>query len=589
MRYCIIILFCCLVVNYTGAQCFEYLSPMPHTAHHPLQTSIIVRPSGSVGAQVVLAAQQTTIRGSQSGVHTFKTIVADRGSVVVLKPDVPFAPRETVTVQFSNWQNCAPLQLEFTTVSNTRPLNDDLEIPAYNTPRNQPNIFDNIAYSMTEEAEKQSLFFTISGIPSEINILNENMEVLYSQSDASPLVANLRRHPDSTITYTPKFIGVGDEYHVALNANYQPTDTITCLDGYTTDFHDCTKLPNGNYLLIGVLDDTMDLSPYIALENPIRRVLSNIIQEIDPVQNVAVFTWRGIDYFSPLDSFGPGDDTLINTIPIVRLMHTNAAFYDTQRNTILLSSRGMDEITQIARNTGNIVWRFGGKNNQFHFLNDTLRFNYQHCVTRTPNGNLLLFDNHYYNGTQSRAVEYSLDENNMTATQVWEFKNPNPYISVVGGSAQRLPNGNTLISWGQQAAPVTTPFLHEVTPNGNIALTAWGKEGTASTAYYVYRAYKFPWANATLQTQNGASSNTSLTLQCTPNPASQNIQLHIQSPFTDNIHITLTDAYGKTHYQNTRYTSTTTYIAVQTLPAGIYFVTATTGAYTVTQRVLITH
>ena len=38
---------------------------------------------------------------------------------------------------------------------------------------------------------------------------------------------------------------------------------------------------------------------------------------------------------------------------------------------LMISSRHLNEITKISRTTGDIIWRFGGKNNQFTFVNDT--------------------------------------------------------------------------------------------------------------------------------------------------------------------------------------------------------------------------
>ena len=51
--------------------------------------------------------------------------------------------------------------------------------------------------------------------------------------------------------------------------------------------------------------------------------------------------------------------------------HMNAIDVDTDGH-ILLSSRSTSEITKINRDTGEIIWRFGGVNNQFTFANDPL-------------------------------------------------------------------------------------------------------------------------------------------------------------------------------------------------------------------------
>ena len=60
---------------------------------------------------------------------------------------------------------------------------------------------------------------------------------------------------------------------------------------------------------------------------------------------------------------------------------------------LLLSSRFQDEVSKIDRNTGEFIWRLGGQNDQFEWLNDTLKLAYQHDVRVLPNGHITVFDN----------------------------------------------------------------------------------------------------------------------------------------------------------------------------------------------------
>ena len=109
-------------------------------------------------------------------------------------------------------------------------------------------------------------------------------------------------------------------------------------------------------------------------------------------------------------------------------IHANAIDIDFDDN-LLLSSRGLDEITKINRVTGDIIWRFGGSQNEFTFIND-YPFTHQHSIKSLGSNRYLLFDNgnfsSQYTGTVniSRAVEYELDTVLMTATKVWEFIHP---------------------------------------------------------------------------------------------------------------------------------------------------------------------
>ena len=88
--------------------------------------------------------------------------------------------------------------------------------------------------------------------------------------------------------------------------------------------------------------------------------------------------------------------------------------------------------------------------NDFQFIDDSLSGpNRQHDARRLENGNIMIFDN----GDQrdiplTRITEYLVDEQEMTATLIWSYSHPNELVSLNQGSAQRLENGNTLISWG---------------------------------------------------------------------------------------------------------------------------------------------
>ena len=127
--------------------------------------------------------------------------------------------------------------------------------------------------------------------------------------------------------------------------------------------------------------------------------------------------------------------------------HGNAIDAD---GNLLVSFRNSDEITKINSRTGEIIWRLGGKKSQFTFVNDPLNgFSHQHGIRRLQNGNLILFDNgNLHSPPMSRAVEYKLDEQVKTAELVWEYRHAPALYGFALGFAQRLANGNTLISFG---------------------------------------------------------------------------------------------------------------------------------------------
>src|SRR5262249_1557432 len=142
------------------------------------------------------------------------------------------------------------------------------------------------------------------------------------------------------------------------------------------------------------------------------------------------------------------------SIEPVDYVHTNSIEIDTDGN-IIASHRHLDQVTKIDLSTGDFIWRLGGVNNEFTFINDSDRFSYQHDCRRLPDGNLTLYDDgNFHVPSKSFAKEYQLDEANMTATLVWSYSHPNvngiiAYYDATG-SVQRLSNGNTFIGWGRR-------------------------------------------------------------------------------------------------------------------------------------------
>jgi hypothetical protein len=187
---------------------------------------------------------------------------------------------------------------------------------------------------------------------------------------------------------------------------------------------------------------------------------------------------NGWDHFSWADRIEPPRDTLWD------FDHPNSITLDHDSNYIV-SYRNMGEITKIDARTGAIIWRFGGRNNQFTIRNDPLKgFSAQHSVRVLPNGNLLVYDNgSRHTPPETRAVEYRLDPTAKIADMVWEYRHTPPFWVPYTGSVQRLANGNTVIGYSNHGT------VTEVNPRGEVI---W--EGTIirndGTPGNFYRAIK---------------------------------------------------------------------------------------------------
>ena len=268
-------------------------------------------------------------------------------------------------------------------------------------------------------------------------------------------------------------------------------DSVYAQNGYTADNHDFLALPNGNYILF-----CYDMQPYpmdniVAGGSPNAMVEGLVIQELDSNHNV-IFQWESWDHFNVTDN-----TYLDLTSDIIAFIHANAIDIDYDEN-LLISSRNIDEITKIDRTSGEIIWRWGGSQNEFEFVND-YPFTHQHCIKSLGDNRYLLFDNgnfsSQYTGKSnvSRAVEYELNLDEMTATKVWEFVHPDLLFSPSISSVQRLNNGNTLINFGNLSLINRGAVITEVNQKNEIIFELEIEPPGDNGSSNVYCANKFDW------------------------------------------------------------------------------------------------
>jgi len=268
---------------------------------------------------------------------------------------------------------------------------------------------------------------------------------------------------------------------IILNEYMNETDTLECVNGYLADFHDIQLLANGGYLLQTYDSIYVDMSQIDPGGNTNALIIILIIQEFDSNKNL-IFEWNAWEHLNIADYHN-----LNLTSNRIVWMHGNSIHIDLDSN-ILVSNRRSSEVIKIDRNNGDVIWYFGGPNNEFSITNDPYNgFSRQHDVRRIENGNILLFDNgNDHDPPISRAVEYEIDESEKTANLVWDFSHPEGYVGLAMGSVQRLPNNNTLINWGRllmQGAVIT-----EVDYDKNIVF-----EIQYPYPFYCYRVTKHTW------------------------------------------------------------------------------------------------
>jgi hypothetical protein len=335
-----------------------------------------------------------------------------------------------------------------------------------------PYDFPDFTPTINEGTAPGHIFITNSvGMPYLMILKNDGSPYFYKQLEESSSDFKLQDNGMLSCWISGEVRGF-----MLMDEHFQIIDTLKCQNGFDTDQHDLQLLSNGHALMIAIEERNMtEIDPE---GNPNATVIGNHIQEINESGNV-VFEWLCWDHIALEDSY-------LGTQDIFRLdyIHINSIAVDFDGH-LLISCRHLSECTKINRQTGEIIWRLGGKNNQFDFINDPDPFSFQHDFRPVPGkpGYYTLYDNgNQRDPRYSRALEYKLDTVNMIAEKVWEYRHSPDRYSRLMGNAQRLPNGNTVISWGDPALPAIT----EVTPDSLLVY-----EAILTPRMNNYRSFRF--------------------------------------------------------------------------------------------------
>ncbi len=512
----------------------RYISPLPDSWYNLTGTNIIIRTDNPI-SEGAASGLIRSITGSLSQAHTFTVRVSDDNRTVTCRPAPPFAPSETVAVQidttiaqstggltsgtfrffvagivpdFANLRSKIrstdfPASVSVTPGARKRGISNATTDP----------IVPNISVTVAEASSPGYIFVSdlmwdATAIPALLILRNDGTRVFARDLDANAY--DFKPQPNGMLTYYDD----ESETFLVMDGTFTVVDTIRCGNGYVTDPHELRILPDGHALLLGVDPQIVDMSRLIPGGYSAAQVIGYIIQELDQNKNV-VFQWRSWDHYLITDA-----EHLDLTASWIDYVHGNSLDVDTDGN-ILFSSRHMNEVTKIDRSTGAVIWRLGGMNNQFRFLNDSLGFSFQHAVRRIANGNITMFDNgDFHVPAFSRAVEYTLDEKKKTATLVWQYRNSPDVEGFAMGFVQRLENGNTLIGWG-----AGNPTVTEVSPGGSKVY-----EMTFDPGVYSYRAFRYEWEPQVTSSPARGTPSTYALAQNYPNPFNPSTMIEFSLP-----------------------------------------------------------
>ena len=289
--------------------------------------------------------------------------------------------------------------------------------------------------------------------------------------------------------------------------------------------HDIEPMPNGHILMVYFEKYTPEQAvaagrnpALISAEN---QLWGEAIFELDPATNQIVWEWHVWDhviqdYDPAMANYGVVADhpERINVnyldpeeTPNADWLHVNAIDYNADLDQIILSPRTYSEIWVIDHHTtteeakgaaGDLLFRWGNPATYNTGAPEDRPLYFQHDPNWIPDGypgagHILIFDNGSNQRPYSRVVEIKLPTDDTgayimkpdeptTADVVWEYRAdpPEDFYSALISSAQRQPNGNTLITEGLKGR------IFEVTPDGK---TVW--EYLMPPGTWVFRSERY--------------------------------------------------------------------------------------------------
>jgi hypothetical protein len=274
--------------------------------------------------------------------------------------------------------------------------------------------------------------------------------------------------------------GVGYGKTVIADTSYKTIATLDGGDGMSADLHEFIISPQDTALITAVRPRATDLS---ALGGPAKGVaLTGSILEIDIATGKVLFEWNSLDHVPVTDSYAafsggtakePFDYFHINSIAVA------------PDGNLIISSRNTCTVYKIARPSGQVQWRLGGKRSSFEMGKDAT-FWWQHHARPHGETTLSVFDDAAspQKETQSRAILLDLDTTAMRATLSRSYTHPAKLLAANQGSMQLLAGNRVLVGWGN------LPYFTEFAENGTLLLDGQFPVGDQS-----YRAFTASWTS----------------------------------------------------------------------------------------------
>jgi outer membrane protein assembly factor BamB len=315
-------------------------------------------------------------------------------------------------------------------------------------------------------------------------IVDDRGQVVWFRPLSSPVgramnfeVQSYRGRPVLTWGETP------GEYTI-FDSSYREIARFSAANGYNGDHHEFLISPQDTALITIYNAVPLDLSSVGGSTDSV--AWQGIVQELDIETGEVLFEWRSLDHVGLDETYVQAHE---DHYPGIDYFHINSIDVDHDNN-LLISARETSAVYKIDRNSGEVLWRLGGKKSDFE-MGPGARFAYQHDARRLPDGTISIFNNGtlvFENGTpqaieESRAIVLELDEEKKRASLVRQYTHPDKQYADAAGNMQLLPNGNAFVGWGRALA------ISEFSEDGELLFDIRLLPENRS-----YRAFRFPWS-----------------------------------------------------------------------------------------------
>jgi hypothetical protein len=271
--------------------------------------------------------------------------------------------------------------------------------------------------------------------------------------------------------------GYGQGEYVIADTSYREIRRVRAGNGYEGDHHEFLISPQQTALLDIYGKVRRDLSSVGGPKDG--TVLEGIVQEVDIETGEVLFEWHSLDHVGLDESY---EVLPKNPKEAYDYFHINSIDVDHDSN-LIVSARLTSTVYKVDRQGGEVIWRLGGKKSDFQ-MSQEARPRYQHDARRQADGTITIFDNGDLKiDDQSNGIVLELDEDEMRASLLRKYPQPEGKICGTQGNVQVLPGGNVFIGWG------SNPHFSEFNREGELLFNASFPPEVES-----YRAFRFPWS-----------------------------------------------------------------------------------------------